>query len=88
MLQLGALCGHAFTMLTHAALMLQLGVLYGHASPVTCVRWGPLDATLLSGAADGMVYSWRLRGMRRIYEHRIKGVPITSISLQVCFTSL
>jgi len=53
----------------------RLGVACAHGSPILSVCWAPDDATLATGAADGMVYVWRVHGLQRAFEHRLRMAP-------------
>lgn len=50
-----------------------------HNAKIRSLWWSPDDSRLLSAGADGAVYEWAVRDMRRDKEHVIK-VPPLSIS--------
>jgi hypothetical protein len=72
----------------HSAYSLgQLGVLCTRGSPLRSIRWSLDDATIATGASDGMFYVWKVQGLQRAFEHRLRidlgenRVAVSSIAL-------
>lgn len=65
----------------------RLGVVCTHGSPIRSIRWALDDSTLAAGASDGMFYVWKVQGLQRCFEHRLrvklgeKKVAVSSIAL-------
>jgi hypothetical protein len=49
-----------------------LASLRGHEGRIRSLVWSANDVTLVSSAADGSVYEWSIRSMRRISDHILK----------------
>lgn len=58
-----------------------------HNAKIRSLWWSPDDSRLLSAGADGAVYEWAVRDMRRDKEHVIK-VPLHSTHRIVSFPCL
>lgn len=65
----------------------QLGALCTHGSPILSIRWALDDATIATGASDGMLYVWKVQGLQRSFEQRLgiepgeRRVAVNSIAL-------
>jgi WD40 repeat protein len=51
----------------------------GHNAKVRSLAWSVDDSSLVSAGADGAVYEWRLKDLRREKENVIKVSPLVAL---------
>lgn len=67
---LAASSGHTLAIFDSYTLS-RIANLAGHLAPITSLAWAADDATITTGGADGMLYTWSALSLRRVHECRL-----------------